>query len=604
MSQQIKPGAKKLLTLIGIVGCLSLVWWGLQKSGLIAKAFKTSVEAAKVDLPTAPINALTAGLKPAPMPGTTVSSKPNPRVNFEQMEWNSMLGAHFANGGPETTEGSIAEKNKLHIKFIRQDMSSESMKHIVKMAEHLKNGESIDADIHFFEMMGDGFPAVVAAGNALLKKIDPSYKLEVYFAAGKSSGEDGFWGPLEWRKDPSKARGGLGAMVKLDGDFNIAYEWCHDNRVAFNPDETTYDPDAYNFVNVDDYHKAGDLYIASAPIKRRLIKNGKLVGRDTIVKVDSYASWTPVDENVSRLKGGVVRLISTKEYSNQMFGVVIGLNKYAEAHPEVVESLISTFTEGGDQVKSYSSALNKAGEISAQIYNDQNGPYWVKYAKGVKMQDKQGLNVDIGGSTQFNLGDNVLAFGLNEGGTNIYATVYANFADNVNMKLYPELYKEDAIPAAADAINLTYLRSVVDKAKSSGGVISSGEATTYSSGSSISQVYGDASYTIEFEPGSDVLKAQGKAVLNEVNGSLTNAGSLKVNINGYTDNTGSDAVNIPLSERRAQAIKSYLQRKYGTTLYPDSRVYAAGFGSQNPIASNATPVGRAKNRRVQIVIGD
>jgi len=69
-------------------------------------------------------------------------------------------------------------------------------------------------------------------------------------------------------------------------------------------------------------------------------------------------------------------------------------------------------------------------------------------------------------------------------------------------------------------------------------------------------------------------------------------------IAGYTDNTGDAALNLALSQRRAEAVRAALI-KYGAD--PDTLV-AKGYGEADPIASNDTPQGRAQNRRVDVVI--
>lgn len=71
-----------------------------------------------------------------------------------------------------------------------------------------------------------------------------------------------------------------------------------------------------------------------------------------------------------------------------------------------------------------------------------------------------------------------------------------------------------------------------------------------------------------------------------------------VAVNGYTDNTGGDAINVPLSTRRAQSVAAFLVAQ-GVAA---DRVTAKGFGSAGAIAGNDTPDGRAKNRRVEIVV--
>jgi outer membrane protein OmpA-like peptidoglycan-associated protein len=59
-------------------------------------------------------------------------------------------------------------------------------------------------------------------------------------------------------------------------------------------------------------------------------------------------------------------------------------------------------------------------------------------------------------------------------------------------------------------------------------------------------------------------------------------------------------VNIPLSEKRAEAVKAYLLKKG----LPANRVEAKGYGATKPIADNGNAVGKSKNRRVEIVLGE
>ena len=68
-----------------------------------------------------------------------------------------------------------------------------------------------------------------------------------------------------------------------------------------------------------------------------------------------------------------------------------------------------------------------------------------------------------------------------------------------------------------------------------------------------------------------------------------------VEIAGYTDNTGDEALNVALSQRRADAVRDALI-KFGAA--PDMLV-AKGYGSAAPIASNDTPEGKKRNRRIE-----
>ncbi len=89
-------------------------------------------------------------------------------------------------------------------------------------------------------------------------------------------------------------------------------------------------------------------------------------------------------------------------------------------------------------------------------------------------------------------------------------------------------------------------------------------------------------------------------LLDEIFQSAVVAEGLKLGVYGHTDNNGGDNVNIPLSEKRANAVKTYLLKKG----LKEARLEAKGFGSSQPVADNNTETGRSKNRRVQIVLGE
>ena len=72
----------------------------------------------------------------------------------------------------------------------------------------------------------------------------------------------------------------------------------------------------------------------------------------------------------------------------------------------------------------------------------------------------------------------------------------------------------------------------------------------------------------------------------------------RVAVNGFTDNTGNDGINIPLSGNRAKSVADFLVAQ-GVA---GDHVTSQGMGSANPIASNDTPDGRAQNRRVEITV--
>lgn len=93
------------------------------------------------------------------------------------------------------------------------------------------------------------------------------------------------------------------------------------------------------------------------------------------------------------------------------------------------------------------------------------------------------------------------------------------------------------------------------------------------------------------------LNANSKAALNQCATLLKNNADCDIAIFGHTDNTGSDAINNPLSVKRAQAVESYLKSQGVTTAQIRT---VDGQGSTNPVADNSTAAGRQQNRRVEI----
>jgi outer membrane protein OmpA-like peptidoglycan-associated protein len=104
--------------------------------------------------------------------------------------------------------------------------------------------------------------------------------------------------------------------------------------------------------------------------------------------------------------------------------------------------------------------------------------------------------------------------------------------------------------------------------------------------------------TLLFQTGKSDLSPTARGKLDQVANALKQAPDRKIVVEGYTDSTGTDAVNLPLSQARAQEVKAYLISRG----VPEDNIESRGFGPARPIASNKTAEGRATNRRVEIVV--
>src|ERR1700712_3266461 len=103
---------------------------------------------------------------------------------------------------------------------------------------------------------------------------------------------------------------------------------------------------------------------------------------------------------------------------------------------------------------------------------------------------------------------------------------------------------------------------------------------------------------ITFDTDQDAVKQEFYQTLNSVAIVLRKFNRTLVDVNGHTDSTGGAQHNQELSERRATSVANYL----GSQGIDPRRMSAVGFGSTQPVATNATEAGRAQNRRVEIQI--
>ncbi len=104
---------------------------------------------------------------------------------------------------------------------------------------------------------------------------------------------------------------------------------------------------------------------------------------------------------------------------------------------------------------------------------------------------------------------------------------------------------------------------------------------------------------VNFDVDQATIRSSDKAALDRAVDFVKKFPDAKIELVGYTDDTGTAAHNLRLSEKRAQAVKQYLIKEAGVDR---SQISALGRGESNPVADNKTAEGRFENRRVQILI--
>lgn len=597
---QLKPLPKFLIIASVIGGALFGTQYALDH-GLLPKAHASAaVVPGKSDYasPNADIAPASANVA-VKLPGSEPAKLDKPEVRMEVMAWNAQMGLMYANGGPATTEGSLMAQHGVNLKLIRQDDTGQMQNDLIAFAKSLSDGEAQPKNgAHFVAIMGDGSAAFFAGLEPQLAKLGPDYTAQIVGAAGYSRGEDKCMGLPAWKQNPAAARGALVAGVLRDGDWNICLKWAGDNGIPNNPDEKTYDPDAINWVATDNFVDSGEKYIAGYCEDRPVVHGGRRTGETKKVCVNGVATWTPVDVSIAKKRGGLVSLASTREYRWQMPAVVIGNKHWMAANSDTVQGLLAAMLEGGDQVKASPAALHKAAQVSAAVYKEQDADYWQRYYTGLTETDKQGLRVELGGSSANNLADDLYLFGVGADGKSqadsLFSRVYRVFG-NLTVQQYPALVP--SYPAADQVVDTAYLGALAKQS----GTLTQADKPSFD-GSGVKEVVSRRIWRIPFDTGRATFTPQAEAQLRELLDQASVAGGLAIEIHGHTDSVGSAQGNQDLSERRALAVKQWLEAQDATD-FPDSRVRTFAHGGTQFIASNGTEAGRAQNRRVEIVLG-
>jgi outer membrane protein OmpA-like peptidoglycan-associated protein len=502
----------------------------------------------------------------------------------------------YANGDASTAAGSLMERHGVHLALERQDDYGQMVAEQALFASEVANGVAYPTKgAAFVVIMGDALPGYAASAKEALQKF--GQQIEVVGALGYSRGEDKCMLPAAVATDPQKARGSLIGAVLRDGDWNICIKYAADNKIPVNPDPKTYDPDAMNFVSVGAFTEADERLIAAskgACETRPVVRSGKPTGNSQRVCQNGTATWTPGDVKVAREVGGLAAVASTKEYMWQMPAAIIGNKQWMAQNPAFVRNLLAAAFEASDAIKASDANLLTASGVMAKVMKEQDGAWWAKYHRGVVEKDAQGLDIRLGGSTTNNLADNLFLFGLN-GNDALYKrvyTVYGGTAKAMYPQEMPELLPYESV------VNTAYLQSLADS--STQAAAAKPDTPAFSETAPATSTFAKRSWAIEFETGQARFTRDALPVLEQLLDQVAVSG-LTVQVSGHTDSVGDPAANLALSKRRAEAVSAWLQANAPSS-FPKERIRTRAYGDQQPVASNATSEGRAKNRRVEVAL--
>lgn len=544
---------------------------------LSPKAFVETSVPDKIDLPGAAAPQSTA---PAVTTAINVQATGSETIRVKTIPWNGTLGMMHANAS-----GAFRAKG-LTVDIKRED---DYAKLIADMAAFAKDPSQ---GVHFTVIMGDGLPAYVIGLNSALKPFGATAKM--IGGVGYSRGEDKCI-----ISDTVSAKGSLIAGYLGDGDINICIKYAADNGIPVNANPKTYDPEAMNFVGTGSFVEADEKFIASA---RANFQGGACeerkntsTGKNQKVCVTGTATWTPGDVKVfNELKkiGKSIRVIgSTKEYAWQMPTAIIGNDKWMQANRTTVEAFLAAILESGEKVRANPQDLMIAATEQAKVTGEQDASYWAQAFKGFTEQGPNGKPIELGGSTTNGLSDAAFLFGLN-GADDLYRKVYDVYG-KISVKYFPDIMP-GGLQAYDSVVDKSYIQALLGKATN----IAAADKPTYSGVTT--ETFAAKTYAIEFETGKASFTPAAARILNDLLDQVA-VTNLSVQIQGHTDSVGDPTANLALSKARAEAVKNFLMQNAPNT-FTNERVQSRGFGDTQPIADNTTAAGRAKNRRVEILL--
>lgn len=589
--------AEGVIVALGVVLICGIVY--MVSPGLRVAVSK---EMKALSINTDDLNNVTKGAE-LPLPSSEVSTSVDESklIRIAEYAWNGNSGMIVANGGPRTTTGSLMEAGGVNLEIVRQDMVGGLRDMQIKFVEEFSRGVAYpksQKSAFAVSIMGDGVPFyITTTQKALDEKFGKGkYHVQNIGAIGLSYGEDKLIGPKVWQDNPQTLRGAVVSSVIGDGDWVVAVNYASANGIPVNPDPTTFDASALNFVpsQDDDFINSVKELIKSqntgftVPLKE--VKDGKLTGKTINHKIDGATTWTPGDKMAFDALTGFTDVATTKDFVNQMATSIIVVKEWAIQHEKEVTSILRQSYTACNQIKQYDKWARKAAECVAKTYDFEDADYWYKMFKGQK-GSKAGLDYNIGGTKVFNYADAMQYFGISDG-NNRYKAVYnqvSMYLTDLNPCGFNETCK-DGVVQYEDAVNLYFLKSITD--------VDAGTTQKFNYADNKTKVMADGQWNINFATASTTIQGSEKE-LETIYNLLVQAEQTKVKIIGHTDNVGNSQSNLVLSKGRANSIVNYLTSRGISS----NRIQLVdGRGDAEPIASNATAAGKAKNRRVDITL--
>jgi NitT/TauT family transport system substrate-binding protein len=293
-------------------------------------------------------------------------------------------------------------------------------------------------------------------------------------------------------------------------------------------------------------------------------------------QVDAAVVWSPDDELSIRAVPGSRILESTRSASNIIADFFFAKREYVDANRDKLQKLYEGWMKGAAEINSSASAKAKAGRILAE---------------GLGITEEDAI-ASIDNVRLVTHGDNLNFFGLNTqfsgvDGNSLYRRMANEYKSLGVIDGNVPNWRQISMPALVQRTNLTGPENAAEEDKSFTKVDDSAGREL--------EAIASKPVSISFRTGEHTLDENAKYIIDrefvEIAKAFANA---RIRIEGNTDNVGSKASNISLSELRARSVANYLIKEHKMS---PNRLIVVGNGPDKPIASNNTEEGRAQNRR-------
>lgn len=293
-------------------------------------------------------------------------------------------------------------------------------------------------------------------------------------------------------------------------------------------------------------------------------------------QVDAAVVWSPDDEQCVRAVPGSRVLESTRSASNIIADFFFAKREYVNANRDKLQKLYEGWMRGAAEINSSQASKTKAGRILSEGLG-------IPEADAIAAIDNVRLVTH---------GDNKNFFGLN--------TDFSGVDGNaLYLRMANEYQKLGVLEGRAPTWRQISMPTLIQRTELNGpsDVAEASKTFTRVDDDAAKELEAIASkpVSINFRTGEHVLDENAKYIIDkefvEIAKAFANA---RIRIEGNTDNVGSRASNVTLSERRARSVANYLIKEHNMS---PNRLIIVGNGPDKPLASNNTNEGRAQNRR-------